>query len=166
MPQPTEGVMMKIRSLSFLLLGAVIAAAPAAAQMPPLDNTNRRAPLDRLEELAEVKRVVDRFGRMWEDEDMESFANVIAQDATIMIIGTDSAEQWVGYEAYRDARQRQYDSFENVEFNVYDQEIALSESGTVAWFFERFDLFTIAQGDPVSVEGVRLTGVLEKRRGY
>lgn len=144
--------------ISLLLTGT------ALAQMPPLEN--RAAIPDRLEELAEVKRVVDRFGRMWEDEDMEAFANVVAQDASILIIGTDSAEIWMGYEEYRDARQRQYDSFENVEFNTYDQHIALSESGTVAWFFERFDLFLIAQGDPVSVENVRLTGVLEKRHGY
>jgi uncharacterized protein (TIGR02246 family) len=128
--------------------------------------TQAQASYDRVTEYEKVKAVVDRFGRMWEDEDMEAFANVVAQDADIIIIGTDSAEVWLGYEAYRDARERQYASFENVEFNVYDQKIRLSESGTVAWFSETFDLVTIAQGNPVSLEGIRLTGVLEKRRGY
>ena len=121
---------------------------------------------DRIAEYEKVKAVIDHFGRMWEDEDMEAFANVVAQDADILIVGTDSAEVWQGYEAYRSARQRQYASFENVEFNVYDQQIRMSEDGTVAWFVETFDLVTIAQGNPVSLEGIRLTGVLEKRRGY
>lgn len=125
-----------------------------------------QASYDRIAEYEKVKAVIDRFGRMWEDEDMEAFANIVAQDADIIIVGTDSAEVWQGYEAYRDARQRQYESFENVEFNVYDQQIRMSEGGTVAWFSETFDLVTIAQGNPVSLEGIRLTGVLEKRRGY
>jgi len=125
-----------------------------------------QASYDRIAEYEKVKAVIDRFGRMWEDEDMEAFANVVAQDADILIIGTDSAEVWQGYDAYRKARERQYESFENVEFNVYDQQIRMSEDGTVAWFVETFDLVTIAQGNPVILEGIRLTGVLEKRRGY
>ena len=149
--------------LLFLALG--LAAAPASAQQL-IASTGDAVSMDRVAELAEVKDVIDRFGRMWEDENMEEFATVVSQDADIVIIGTDEAENWIGYAAYRDARKRQFESFDNVEFNVYDQRITLSSSGNVAWFSQKFDLLVIAQGTPVSLEGIRLTGVLEKRRGY
>ena len=147
---------MKNGTIAVVYLSFALLSSAAQAQ----------ASYDRVAEYEKVKAVIDRFGRMWEDEDMEAFANVVAQDADILIVGTDSAEFWQGYDAYRDARQRQYDSFENIEFNVYNQHIRLSESGTVAWFSETFDLVTSAQGNPISLEGIRLTGVLEKRRGY
>ncbi len=149
------------RITTLIMLGSfVLLATAASAQQAPSTT------VDRIVEEATVKDAIDRFGRMWEDEDMAAFANLIAQDASIVIIGTDSAEQWIGYEAYRDARVRQYASYENVEFNTYDQQITLSHSSDVAWFSEKFDLLLIIQGQPVSLEGIRLTGVLEKRYGY
>jgi ketosteroid isomerase-like protein len=115
--------------------------------------------------MQDVKTVIDRFGRIWEDEDMQAFADLVAHDDDMVVIGTDDAEYVIGYDSFHDARERQYASYENVEFNIYDQSIKLSESGEVAWFAETFDLFLIAQGEPVSLEGIRLTGVLEKRDG-
>lgn len=151
--------MKTVTSFAFLL-SLILFPSNTVAQ--PSANEN----IDRVSELEAVKNAIDRFGRMWEDEDMEAFANLIAHDASIIIIGTDSAEQWVGYEAYREARRKQYASYQNVEFNTYDQLVTLSQSGDVAWFSQKFDLFLIAQGTPVSLEGIRLTGVLEKRFGY
>ncbi len=112
---------------------------------------------------AEVEEVVDRFGRMWEDEDMQTFAEIVANDADLVVVGTDAAEQIVGYETYAELRRRQFASFENVEFNVRNRVIKLGANAESAWFSEEFDLFLIAQGNPVSLEGLRLTGGLEKR---
>ncbi len=136
-------------------------SSPVATNAP----TSMRPPGALSEEKQAVKHVLDRFGRMWEDESMETFAEIIAHDPNIVVIGTDTAEYLVGYAAFHDAREAQFESFDNVEFHVDNQRIRLSDSGNTAWFTEEFDLFTIAEGTPVSLSNLRLSGVLERRDG-
>ncbi len=111
----------------------------------------------------EVTEVIDRFGRMWEDEDMSTFDEIVARDEDLLIIGTDAAERIVGYEAYRDSRSRQFAAFENVEFEVLNRDVKVSSSGRAAWFAEEFNLLLLSKGEPISLEGLRVTGGLEKR---
>lgn len=111
----------------------------------------------------EVTEVIDRFGRMWEDEDMNTFDQIVARDEDLLIIGTDAAERIVGYEAYRDSRTRQFAAFENVEFEVLNRDVKVSSSGRAAWFAEEFNLLLLSKGEPISLEGLRVTGGLEKR---
>lgn len=159
-----------MKSFALFLAACLLGSASVLAQdapdpaLPDPDTPESRS-VYLTPELREVKAVVDRFGRMWEDEDMNAFDEVVAQDADMIVIGTDDAEYVVGYDAFRTAREQQYASYENVEFNIYDQSVKLSQSGDVAWFAETFDLFLLAQGEPVSLEGIRITGVLEKRDG-
>jgi len=80
-----------------------------------------------------------------------------------VVIGTDAAERIIGFEAYRESRRRQYESFENIEFDVLKRDIKLSHDGRAAWFAEEFNLFLLAQGEPISLDGLRVTGGLEKR---
>jgi uncharacterized protein (TIGR02246 family) len=154
---------------SLLLLLAISFFAPSAFAQEAASDTLSAAPdttsVYLSPEMQEVKTVIDRFGRLWEDEDMDAFADLIAHDDDMIVIGTDDAEYVIGYEQFKTAREEQFTSYENVEYNIYDQSIKLSESGDVAWFAETFDLFLLAQGEPVSLEGIRLTGVLEKRDG-
>ena len=128
---------------------AAVAAGPTAEEL--------------VQARAEVETVIDRFGRMWEDEDMVTFSQIIANDADLVVIGTDAAEQIVGYTEYEQIRRRQFSSFENVEFDVRNRVVKLGADARSAWFSEEFDLLMLAQGDPVSLEGLRLTGGLEKR---
>jgi uncharacterized protein (TIGR02246 family) len=151
--------------LSSLALSLLLAAGPLAAMGQDTTASPPPDPEAYSGELQNVKAVVDAFGRMWEEEDLETFDRIIARDDDMVVIGTDSAEFVVGYEAFREARQAQYEAFENVDFNVQQQDIKLSESGTVAWFSETFDLFTVASGKQVNLDGLRVTGVLEKRDG-
>ncbi len=137
-----------------------------AGCQPGLDKT-KNAPAPTTEEMAqarvEVDDLVNRFGRMWEDEDMATFDQIVAHDEDLVIIGTDAAEQIIGYDTYRELRERQFASFENVEFDVRNRIVKVGVDARSAWFSEEFDLFLLAQGNPVSLEGMRLTGGLEKR---
>lgn len=112
---------------------------------------------------AEVTEVIDRFGRMWEDEDMSTFDQIVARDEDLLIIGTDAAERIVGFDAYRDSRTRQFAAFDNVEFEVLSRDVKVSSSGKAAWFAEEFNLLLLSNGEPISLEGLRVTGGLEKR---
>lgn len=142
-------------------------APPPPASPSPMDEPDRAAEMRaaRAEELEAVEAVIDRFGYMWEDEDMDTFDEIIAQDPNMIIIGTDTAEYLVGYENFRQTRQEQFDSFDNVEFSINNRDVRLSQDGTVAWFSEVFDLFIMAEENPVHLQDLRLSGVLEKRDG-
>jgi ketosteroid isomerase-like protein len=151
-----------------ILLGAaVIVLMISGCRQPDGDDTTSDPVFPPAEELvqarAEVESVIDRFGRMWEDEDMATFSKIIAHDADLFVIGTDAAEQIVGYDEYERIRRQQFSSFENVEFDVRNRVVKLGLDARTAWFSEEFDLLMLAQGDPVSLEGLRLTGGLEKR---
>jgi ketosteroid isomerase-like protein len=162
-------------ALPMLLTVSLLLVAPARAQ--PDDNDDDGPPPPNAmpaslggftpdtEAEAAALQVLKQFGRMWESEDMDTFDRIIARDAEMVVIGTDAAEFIVGYEDFRKARAAQFASFENVEFNVKGRSLDVSESGAVAWFTEQFDLFTVAEGDPVSLEDLRLSGVMEKRDG-
>lgn len=144
-------------AMSLLMLGCE--ARPDEPQVEPGQPSSQEI----VQARADVEEVVERFGRMWEDEDMETFAAIVANDADLVVVGTDAAEQIVGYDAYRELRRRQFASFENVEFDVRNRVIKIGSNATSAWFSEEFNLFMMAQGNPVSLEGLRLTGGLEKR---
>ena len=142
---------------------AAVCLCLGACRSDSNQETSNLSPADVTQLRQEVTEVVDRFGRMWEDEDMSTFDRIVANDSDLLVIGTDAAERIVGFEAYRDSRHRQFESFENVEFEVLNRNVKISESGTAAWFAEEFNLLLLAQGQPISLEGLRVTGGLEKR---
>ena len=118
-------------------------------------------------EKAQVQSVLDQWNQVFETENLELFSRVMAHDPDMVTFGTDAAERWVGWEALNESVQKQFESFENLGISVNDQVIKISELGNVAWFSEvmDWDLLHLAQDEPVSMKGARITGVLEKREG-
>jgi ketosteroid isomerase-like protein len=116
-------------------------------------------------EKAAVKTLVDEWMRCFETEDIETFSNIIAHDPDMVNFGTDAAERWIGWEALQDSVQRQFESTENVIVSTRDLIIFVHKAGEVAWFSMLMDMEGMAQGEPFSLEGMRLTGVFEKRDG-
>lgn len=121
--------------------------------------------VDLTSEQIAVKSVVDDFGTVLNTKDMDLFSRIMAHDSDMVAFGTDASERWVGYDAIRDAVQAQLAAFDAVSLAVRDQVIHVHPSGLVAWFSEVTD-WRITQGeDQIDLQGVRVTGVLEKRDG-
>ena len=116
-------------------------------------------------EKQKVKEVVDGLTRTLETEDMMMFDKIMAHDTDMVNFGTDVSERWVGYEALKNAVQKQFDSFENTKLTVREQVIRVHKSGEAAWFSEIADWNVIAMGDTIEIKDSRFTGVLEKRNG-
>jgi hypothetical protein len=86
---------------------------------------------------AEKGAVADVIGQLWESwetEDLELFSRVVAHDADMVNLGTDAAERWVGWEAFRDSMKKQFDAFDSIEMSAVDQVVKVHEGGAVAWF--------------------------------
>lgn len=140
------------RSVS-LLVAAVLALGACAPQV------------DLESEEAAVKTVLDQIPQVLATEDMELFSQLVAHDPDIIIFGTDAAERWVGYEAFKEAMEAQFAAVEESQLALRDRVIRVHSSGAVAWFSEVWDWDVTVAGEAVSIEGMRVTGVLEKRNG-
>jgi ketosteroid isomerase-like protein len=116
-------------------------------------------------ERAMVKSVVDQFAQVFETEDLELFSRIMSHDEDMVNFGTDAAERWVGWNVLKESMLQQFASFENSQLSVNAQVIKVHESGNTAWFSQVTDWNFVVQGEPVSIKGVRMTGVLENRNG-
>lgn len=114
-------------------------------------------------EIPKVKETVDKFALVMETENIQMFESIIAKDEDMVNYGTDAAERWVGFTAFKEAIQKHFDGFENSKLTVSNQTINVHSSGEVAWFTQIVDWNLVAGGTPLNIEGIRITGVLEKR---
>jgi ketosteroid isomerase-like protein len=116
-------------------------------------------------EKAAVKATIDDFFTSWEAEDMDLFSRILAHDDDMVMFGTDAAEHFVGWEPMMESMQKQIDAGENIQVSTSELSIKVHKSGEVAWVSLLMGLKGESMGEAFSIEGTRLTGVMEKRDG-
>ena len=139
-----------------LIFAGLIGCAPRGEQCPEVD-------FDK--ELSDIRTALEQYELARESEDFSTIEQIWAPDEDIVLFGTEGDEQMVGFSAINKAMSRQFDEFENTLINISDQKIKISKDGNVAWFSEVLDYNFIYQGENMSFEGIRFTGVMEKRDG-
>jgi ketosteroid isomerase-like protein len=112
-----------------------------------------------------VNSVLDQWIQVIDTENLELFSKLMAHDPDMVSFGTDAAERWVGYESLENSMKKQFESTEESKGTSRERVITVHKSGEVAWWSELWDWKGKAQGQPFALEGMRLTGVLEKRNG-
>jgi len=112
-----------------------------------------------------VNSVLDQWIQVIDTENLELFSKLMAHDPDMVSFGTDAAERWVGYESLENSMKKQFESTEENKGTSRERVITVHKSGEVAWWSELWDWKGKAQGQPFVLEGMRLTGVLEKRNG-
>jgi uncharacterized protein (TIGR02246 family) len=137
----------------------------AAAAILALSMTSCAPKVDTDAEKAAVRDVIDKMKQAMMSEDFESFAALVAHDSDMVNFGTDATERWVGWEALKSSLEQQFASFDDMQMAVRDQVINVGPGGNVAWFSQLVDWDFKAGGEPVSLQGLRVTGVLERRAG-
>lgn len=116
-------------------------------------------------EMEKVALVLEKYVIANEKQDMDLVQEIWAADPDIVVLGTNSDEKIVGWEQIRGTLQRQFDSFQDTYISVRDQVIDINETGNTAWFSEIMNYNYIYQGEAKQFEGLRFTGVLEKKDG-
>ena len=116
-------------------------------------------------ELSEIRIVLEQYELARESEDFTTIEQIWASDEDIVLFGTDGDEQLVGFAAIRKAMSQQFDELENILINISEQKIKINKAGTTAWFSQILNYNYIYQDEDMSFEGIRFTGVLEKRDG-
>jgi len=140
--------------LSLLILIGIIACSPRGEKCPEVD-------LDK--ELSDIRTLLEQYELARESEDFATVEQIWAPDADIVLFGTEGDEQLVGIESIKKAMSKQFDEVENTLINISDQQIRINRMGNTAWFSEVLDYNFIYLGEYMSFEGIRFTGVIEKR---
>jgi len=116
-------------------------------------------------EKAAVKTMLDEWIQCIETEDMELASKIFASDDDLVAFGTDAAEHFIGWEPFKESLQKQFDAAENVDASTREEVVKVHKSGEVAWISFLLDMEVTSLGESFSLEGMRLTGVMEKRNG-
>ena len=124
-----------------------------------------RKSFNKSDEISKIESVLEQYVIANESKDFSLIEKIWATDDDIVLIGTDANEKLIGWKQIKNAIKRQFSEFEDTYIAVIDQNIRINESGNTAWFSEFLNYNFIYQEDARSFEGIRFTGVLEKRDG-
>ena len=145
---------MKKNLVFVLLIMFIWGCATQESKKPPK--------VDLEQEKEKVALVLEKYVIANEKQDIELVHDVWAAEPDIVVIGTNSDEMLIGWEAIKNAVERQFSSFQETYISIHDQIIKVDEYGTTAWFSEIVNYNYIYQGENKQFEGLRFTGVLKK----
>ena len=114
-------------------------------------------------EVEVAKTVVDNFWRAIRDQDVNLLSRVVATDDALIVFGTDAQERWVGSSAFLSAEEQMMQAFDVESLDRREETLQIHSRGGVAWFSTVFDIEISVDGELASLEGLRTTGVIEKR---
>mgnify|MGYP000465140539 CR=1 FL=1 len=121
---------------------------------------------DKEKAISDVQLVLEKYVIANENNNIDLLKDVWAQDEDIVIFGTDSDEQLIGWGQVKNTFLKQFEIFEKTYISVTDQNIRINCDGKAAWFSEILNYnYTTTDGISKSFEGIRFTGILEKRDG-
>ncbi len=112
-----------------------------------------------------VALVLENYVLASERQDLNLVKEIWAPEPDIVVFGTTSNEKLVGWEAISDAFKRQFNASQETYIAVSDQKININDTGNTAWFSEIINYNYVYHGKAKKYEGLRFTGVLEKRDG-
>ena len=141
---------------NFTLIVLIILLATTACKQ-------ERKCFNKNDELSKIENVLEQYAIANESRDFNLIEKIWATDDDIVLIGTHANEKLIGWEQIQKAIKKQYSEFEDTYISVIEQKITINDSGTTAWFSEFLNYNFIHEGQAMSFEGIRFTGVLEKR---
>jgi hypothetical protein len=147
-----------MKKLTFIILIGIFTAGCSKVNQD-------KVTFDPAKEKEKVALVLEKYVIANEDQNLNLIKEIWATNPDIVVIGTNSDETIIGWEAIKNALQLQFESIEDTYISVRDQRIGMNETGNTAWFSEFVNYNYIYQGKPVKYEGLRFTGVLEKING-
>lgn len=118
--------------------------------------------LDLEAERTKVMGVLDNFIQAHEEKDLAMLLSCFSENPDIIILGTDEDELWVDKVSMGETQKRAYETFDAIKLSVRDKMLKMCQEGNVAWFYMKVNWYVESEGEKVTFDGIRTTGVLEK----
>mgnify|MGYP001124594833 CR=1 FL=1 len=114
----------------------------------------------------EVEAVLESWIQGLEAMDPEALSPLFDRDEGVVSWGVGVDERYVGWGPYETHVRQTASLLTKNRLVASGVQVAMSASQDVAWFNQVRDYVgTLADGSEIRLRGVRVTGVLEKRRG-
>ena len=119
------------------------------------------------EEKAKIQQVIEGSIKWALTKDKDYLFSLMCQDSNLFFFNPDNAGNIRGFEAFRELTENVFmnDAFKAISSEVKDMRIQISQGGDVAWWACVLYDYGEWNGKPANWEGVRWTGVTEKRNG-
>ncbi len=110
-----------------------------------------------------VANVLEKYVIANENQDLSMIEQIWAPDNDIILFGTNSEEKLMGWDNIKKAIQAQFKAISETYISPQQQYIRIGPDQKTAWFAEILNYNFVYKGKAHSFEGLRFTGVLEKR---
>ncbi|PLX14415.1 MAG: hypothetical protein C0597_10070 [Marinilabiliales bacterium] len=127
--------------------------------------TKKDIPLTLFEEENLIEETIKNTIRWAKDKDTSLLYSIIANDENYLEVHPHNNVVF-GISEFKKSEEFWLDPrFKHVSFEIWDMHINISQDGTVAWYYCMLNDINDWEGQSVSWENTRWTGVLEKRNG-
>lgn len=108
----------------------------------------------------EVRAVLERFRRGWEEGDIEAVLSCFAEAENTVVIGTDADEYWRGYRSFADPFRAMASAFEEAHYRWTTGPV-IGLDGDSAWADGVLDTVVGLRGETVQAQ-LRTTWLLRR----
>lgn len=145
-----------MKKFAFLLSGLLLIFSMGCRQQAPKK-------VDTANEKKAVENVLEKYVVANENKDFNMFKQIWAPDSDIILFGTDNDEKLIGWNNIEKAIKQQFAHVSQTYISVLNQDIKVNSTGNTAWFAEVLNFNFVLNNKAKTFDGVRFTGVLEKR---
>jgi hypothetical protein len=125
----------------------------------------KKSPVDLNSEKAIVEETIKNSISWARDKDTSLLYSIIANDENYLEIHPENTVV-IGIKQFKESERFWLDPrFKHLKFETWDMHINISQDGKVAWYYCMLNDINDWEGQSVSWENTRWTGVLEKRKG-
>jgi len=110
-----------------------------------------------------VANVLEKYIIANENQDFPMIEQIWAPDSTIILFGTNTEEELIGWNNIKNAIKKQFAAISETYISPSNQYITIGPDQKTAWFAEIINYNFVFKGQAKSFKGVRFTGVMEKR---
>lgn len=115
-----------------------------------------------MSEETKIEEAIKQFFQAMDTQNYELMEKLVAHDADMIHIGTNSDEIWKGWDELKDATIEQFAELKYYKAQVYELKVKISHSGNAAWYSHLLDAKIKSNGKEQIWKGARFTGGFEK----
>ncbi len=146
-----------MKRIAFTLFGILFLFAACQQSKPPKTSSVQ-------DSKKAVANVLEKYVIANENQDFPMIEQIWAPDSDIILFGTNSEEKLMGWNNIKKAIQNQFKAISETYISPQQQYIKIGPGQKTAWFAEILNYNFVYKGKARSFEGLRFTGVMEKRK--
>ncbi len=112
---------------------------------------------------AEANRLLDKYIQAFQTRSLTLASEVYAHDGDLIVYGSNPSDRRLGWSRTEEYLRNYFASVDQIDISLKERNIKVHRSEKIAWFAQVLAWTEIEQGKTYTMDGLRITGVLEKR---